>query len=320
MSITPLPTVPQRSDGPTVFADRADTFLAALPVFATEATALEANVNAKEASAVIAASTASGAAAANGATAWVSGTTYAIGNARYSPIDFQTYRRKTAGAGTTDPSLDTTNWARINLVALKTLNGVSLEGAGDVVGIPTVAYDDRADLRGLTPTSSAAYIVEGLGLFVWASGSDEPDDDETCFATTSGKWLLECPSWDFVDAYSSIENAIRDEDDEDEPARLDANFDSRFPVAFNSRVLHGTATSAITSILSASQATFTGAVTGAAVGDRVIATPPSTPNSRISVFARVTATNTVTVYLNNPSGSTATPVAETWELTVIKDI
>jgi len=49
-----------------------------------------------------------------GATLWVSGTTYAIGNARYSPANGQTYRRLTAGAGTTDPSADTTNWVIVN--------------------------------------------------------------------------------------------------------------------------------------------------------------------------------------------------------------
>ena len=41
---------------------------------------------------------------------WVSGTTYAIGDARFSPIDLKTYRRRTTGAGTTDPSADPTNW------------------------------------------------------------------------------------------------------------------------------------------------------------------------------------------------------------------
>lgn len=49
-----------------------------------------------------------------GAVAWVSGTTYAIGNARFSPINGQTYRRFTAGAGTTDPSADATNWVIVN--------------------------------------------------------------------------------------------------------------------------------------------------------------------------------------------------------------
>jgi len=44
MTITALPTPPLRSD-PSNFADRADTFLAALPLFATEANALAAAMN-----------------------------------------------------------------------------------------------------------------------------------------------------------------------------------------------------------------------------------------------------------------------------------
>jgi len=42
---------------------------------------------------------------------WVSGTTYAIGNLRFDPTDGLLYRRLTAGAGTTRPALDATNWA-----------------------------------------------------------------------------------------------------------------------------------------------------------------------------------------------------------------
>lgn len=47
MSITALPLPPQRSD-PSNFADRADAFLTALPVFGVEANALQADVNAKQ--------------------------------------------------------------------------------------------------------------------------------------------------------------------------------------------------------------------------------------------------------------------------------
>lgn len=46
---------------------------------------------------------------------WVTGTTYAYGYEVFSPIDFQTYRRKVAGAGSIDPSADTTNWSPVNL-------------------------------------------------------------------------------------------------------------------------------------------------------------------------------------------------------------
>lgn len=68
-------------------------------------------------------------AAASTAVVWVSGTSYIPGNVVYSPIDFQSYRRKTSGAGTTDPSADTTNWTQIS-------------GGGDVDG-PAGATDGQ---------------------------------------------------------------------------------------------------------------------------------------------------------------------------------
>jgi hypothetical protein len=61
-----------------------------------------------------AAASATAAAASSTAGAWVSGTAYVIGNVRYSPSDFRTYRRITAGAGATDPSLDAVNWLLIS--------------------------------------------------------------------------------------------------------------------------------------------------------------------------------------------------------------
>lgn len=71
------------------------------------------NATAATASQTAAAASAAAAAATAGASIWISGTTYAIGDNRFSPINFQTYRRKTAGAGTVDPSIDATNWAAI---------------------------------------------------------------------------------------------------------------------------------------------------------------------------------------------------------------
>lgn len=127
-SVTALPTPPQRSDAAN-FATRGDAFLAALPTFQTETNAVATNAynNAVEsfdsatdaaveaAAALVSqgAAAASATAAANsaGAALWVSGTTYAIGDVRRSPVNFFAYYRKTTGAGTTDPSADTTNWA-----------------------------------------------------------------------------------------------------------------------------------------------------------------------------------------------------------------
>ena len=99
MPITPLPTPPSRQS-PGTFATLADAFLAALVTFVTETNATADDINA-----------ASGFVGAAMAAKWVSGTAYADGVLVWSPITRLTYRRKGAGAGTTDPSADTANWA-----------------------------------------------------------------------------------------------------------------------------------------------------------------------------------------------------------------
>jgi len=140
MAITPLPTPPSRDD-PTNFATRADAFLGALPDFATEANALAVDVNADAAdaaqsvldaaaevalaeAAVVEAETAAAAAtAAANVTKWISGTTYTQGAVVWSPTTYLSYRRKSTGGGTTDPSSDTTNWAQAAGTGDVTLNG-----------------------------------------------------------------------------------------------------------------------------------------------------------------------------------------------------
>ena len=83
---------------------------------------------------------------------------------------------------------------------LSELNGIlgDVEALVEEHEVGFVAYADRAQMRTTEPTAGAPTIVEGLGLFAWAAGSDEPDDDETCFATENGCWLLQAPSFDLV--------------------------------------------------------------------------------------------------------------------------
>lgn len=182
--------------------------------------------------------------------------------------------------------------------------------------VKPLEYDDRAQLR--TTTGHLA-LVEGLGLFQHVAGSTEPDDDESCFATPSGRWLLQAAHWDLVDAWQAPDAAERDEWDEDEPLR--------FASSFASKVLTGTATCAITSVATEASTSFTGTVTGAAVGDRVIATPPAqlgataAETGRLSYHAWVSAANTVTVMLTNASAAAAntnTAIQTAWPITVIK--
>ncbi len=201
--------------------------------------------------------------------------------------------------------------------ALRLMSPLRVKQAIDASTTEFVAYDDRANLR--SDTSHDYVMVEAIGLLRHHVGSTEIDDDETCFATATGRWLLECPHWDLVEALQSTEDDQRNGDIEDAEADIAtaqadiADLDGRWP----GRVLHATKACSITSIATLTQTSFTATVTGAAVGDRVVATPPDALDARISVFARVTAANTATIYLNNPSASTATLATGTWSIAVI---
>ncbi len=204
--------------------------------------------------------------------------------------------------------------------------------------VSSYSYDTRGDLRTLTNVAQDSLaVVDGLGLFQFSAGSDEPDDDESCFATATGRWLMQAPSWDVVAMWALPDEAVQDENDEDEPLRFDArfpgSFDARFPGSFDARfatrVLRGTALCAITSVATIGAASFTGAIAGAEVGDFVIATPPgelgatAADTARLAFHARVTGANTVTITLTNASASTATTNAAirvNWPVAVIRNI
>lgn len=94
MTIDLLVNLPARTQAPAVFNANADALFPQLNTMAAQMNA---------------------AAAAYDVALWVSGTTYAIDMRVYSPIDFQVYIRKVAGAGVTDPSADSTNWALLGL-------------------------------------------------------------------------------------------------------------------------------------------------------------------------------------------------------------
>ena len=113
MTIPALPPLVRTS--PTFRTDLDAFFLTQLPSTVTEFNITANEVNANRVAAAASAAIALNAVAVGNSVAWVSGTTYAIGDARYSPINFASYRRKTAGAGTSDPSIDAANWARIDL-------------------------------------------------------------------------------------------------------------------------------------------------------------------------------------------------------------
>lgn len=128
MTMTALPSAPLPTDDTGTFNAKAFALLGALPGFVTEANATEAAVDAdaaaalahknaaatsataSETSRLASASSADAAATSAGAVVWVSGTTYAIGAKVWSLINGRVHVRRVAGAGTTDPANDATNW------------------------------------------------------------------------------------------------------------------------------------------------------------------------------------------------------------------
>jgi len=158
--IDALPTAPSTSS-PSTFAALADAFVAALATLRSQINtiatqtynnavdaynnAVASSSSASSSAVSAAASAASALSASQTATAWVSGTTYAIGDTRWSPVNFLTYRRKTAGAGTTDPSLDSTNWASL--------------GGGVLWTTKTTTYTAVAGDSLMCNTTSAAFTV-----------------------------------------------------------------------------------------------------------------------------------------------------------------
>ena len=191
-TITSLPTPPSRQD-PTNFNDRADAFLGALPTFATETNAVASEVNAASANAV---ASSNAAIAATNITKWVSGTTYAQGAVVWSPINGLGYRRITAsGSGTTDPSLDTTNYKQVNGTG-----DVSTSGAQTIAGVKTFSSGialgvDLPITDGGTGASTALAAFDNLkqsatntysGTVILATTTEARDGTDTSKVITAG--------------------------------------------------------------------------------------------------------------------------------------
>jgi hypothetical protein len=72
----------------------------------------------------------------------------------------------------------------------------------------------------MSPELDDATVVAGLGLFMWIGNKHEPDDDETCFTTSAGQWILRIPASDLIAAWGLFEAEYFNDWIEDEPARI----------------------------------------------------------------------------------------------------
>lgn len=167
MAISPLPPAPAPTDTQQEFDSKAFALVEALNTFIVEAndTADQVNEDASAAAtkageatdsaalaeghALDAAASAGEAAATAGAAAWVSGNSYAYPATVFSPLTFQTYRKRTANSVTTiDPSADSTHWEPISSR-----------------GIPSLSRSARTSNTQLGPGDKAKLIDVTSGTF-----------------------------------------------------------------------------------------------------------------------------------------------------------
>jgi hypothetical protein len=97
---------------------------------------------------------------------WVSGTTYPLDFIARSPLSQHYYVRIIAGAGTTDPSGDGTNWARVGAGGRKSIQ----EG---VINIPSSTATQTATV---TAINMATRRLTLLGSYATATSSNAVED------------------------------------------------------------------------------------------------------------------------------------------------
>lgn len=190
--ISALPAAPDRADRATFSGRAVAMFTALKEVFVGEVNAIASNVNVNAGEAATSASNAAtsefnaGIAAANAATAsgaamWVSGTSYVLGAATWSPSNRLVYRRIVAGAGTTDPSADPTNWSTLGSVGgltVVTVTGTTQTAAANGHYVLTNASATTVTLP--AGVSGATVAVTCTGALITNS-----------IATTGGDTIME---------------------------------------------------------------------------------------------------------------------------------
>ena len=204
-------------------------------------------------------------------------------------------------------------------------NGASWDKINNGGAAILLAYTSRGNLRTGIYSNGDQATVDGLGLFVFTTGSTEVDDDETCFTATGGAWLLEAAAWDVAFAYWLPDYYVHDERLEDAEGNITtAQGNITTLQAFQAKFLSATFSMSLTSLAAVTSSDFTVAVTGAAVGDSVIVNSGNSfgnltaDKGELTFNAYVSAANTVTVSIRNPSAATANMTASTWAVRVIK--
>lgn len=206
---------------------------------------------------------------------------------------------------------------------------LSLLGPADIPDVADYSgnYQGEADYYLPAGVEGETALVERLGLFVFREAATDPVDGETCIAPIagSGLWLLICPSWDFVYAWlEGTDLAFMN-------AAILANTSNIATHATNiathaadiahleGRLLSNAASLDFASIAATTgNLTLTVAVTGAALGDRVILAQPAALPAGLIATGEVSSANVVSITLFNNTAAAIDPAAMTWGVTVLK--
>ena len=100
---------------------------------------------------------------------WVSGANYTQGQVKRSGVDHQLYTRIVTGAGTTDPSIDATNWRPEGMRAIKsiqrgviTFTGTATAATATITSVDTAKTELR--FLGTSPSSDSSTLNEGMAV------------------------------------------------------------------------------------------------------------------------------------------------------------
>jgi hypothetical protein len=163
---------------------------------------------------------------------------------------------------------------------------------GAFTGNNQLTYANRGNLRTTEGPASSTTTVQSLGVFTWALGSTEIDDDETAFASVTGVWTLTSTDPDYV--WATTNNEIQQ-------VYLKSSFNQT-----------------VTSLSSLANVIYNIEVLGANVGDSVIVSQPNIINT-ISPFinAFVSSHNNVTVNFVSQNGVATNLNTGMWNVLVI---
>ena len=207
-----------------------------------------------------------------------------------------------------------------------------------IADLPQEVVSAAAPAAGLTTLLAGDFagqliMVDGYGVYAWDAASTAAADGEICVAPPAGagRWWLVAPAWDFI--WSRLVGLLDDVqgqlDAVDAPAVETAlaafttlqgtvNTLTGNLAALAAKTLTASANIDFPAIAAGASQTLFIAVAGAAVGDRVVLTPPSTlPNGLVPV-AYIQTDGQVVVRLNNVTAAAIDPASMAYLLTVMK--